>query len=251
MKATIVLTEPVCKRVIARGVAAEPAVRQALAEGTIVITLGTTNAFVAEELLGRSIDREAFAAGFIDDRFNLNARLGDLADIVLRRGVEWDGAREELLEDLTVGDVVIKGGNALDPWGTVGVLLGARNGGTVARYHALALARGVEMVIPISMAKSVHSTIAEVALRLGADGIARSSGIPCGMYPLTGRVVTEADALETLYPIRAYHIASGGVGKGAGNVSLLLEGPGDAVDAAYELVQSFADEQDVQLKGAR
>ena len=72
MKASVVLSAGAAKRVIAKGVAVLPVVKNALVKGTIVITLGTTNAIVAEEILGRAIDRGAFAAGFIDDRFNIN-----------------------------------------------------------------------------------------------------------------------------------------------------------------------------------
>jgi hypothetical protein len=245
----VVLSQAGCKRLIAKGVAARPEIRSARAKGTIIVTLGTTNAFVAEELTGKPIEREPFAAGYIDDRFNINARLGEVSDLVLRHGVPWDGDRQKLLEELTAGDVLIKGGNALDPGGTVGVLLGARSGGTVARFHALALARGVDIIIPISLSKSIHSWIPELAGRLGADRIALSSGLACGLYPLTGQVVTEIVALETLYDVEVSHTATGGPGAGGGSVSLLIEGPEDAVRAAFALAESLADEEDVQLQG--
>ncbi|UCF10209.1 MAG: hypothetical protein JSW65_00550 [Candidatus Bipolaricaulota bacterium] len=249
MKATVVLSEGAGKRIIAKGVTAEPAVRRALESGTVVVTLGTTNAFVAEELLGEPIDRGAFAAGFIDRVLNVNARLGERGELILRNGAPWEGAAEELLEGLAAGDVVIKGGNALDPWGTVGVLMAARTGGTVARYHALALARGVAIVIPISVRKAIHGSVSDLAMHLGADRIEHSMGLPCGMYPLTGRVITELDALELLFDVRATQIAGGGVGLGAGSVSLLLEGEDEAVTGAFELVRSVADEPDVELRG--
>jgi len=67
MKACVVLNENMSKRLIAKGVVAMPLVKNALAKGTVVITLGTTNAIVAEEILGRPIDRGAFAAGFIGE----------------------------------------------------------------------------------------------------------------------------------------------------------------------------------------
>jgi hypothetical protein len=248
MKATVVLSEGAGKRIIAKGVAAEPAVRRALAEGTVIVTLGTTNAFVAEELLDAPIDRGAFAAGFIDGSWSVNARLGELPEIVLRRGEPWDVAADELLESLTADDVVIKGGNALDPWGTAGVLMAARSGGTVARYHALALARGVSIVIPISLNKSIHGSIADLALRMGADRIVHAMGLPCGIYPMTGRVITEAAALEQLFDVEVTHVAGGGIGTGAGSVSLLIEGEQDAVEAAFALVESVAGEADVELE---
>ena len=62
-----------------------------------MVTFGTTNAYVAEELLGEPVDRGAFAAGFIDDRWNINARLGEMAEIVLENGKRSEMTSEEAL----------------------------------------------------------------------------------------------------------------------------------------------------------
>ena len=45
------LTPAAGKRLIAKGVTALPAVRAALLQGTVVIVAGTTNGYVAEEVL--------------------------------------------------------------------------------------------------------------------------------------------------------------------------------------------------------
>jgi len=250
MKASVVLRPGAAKRLIAKGVAVLPAVKNAIKSGTIVITLGTTNAFVAEELLGSSIDRCAFAAGFIDDRFNVNARLGEMGEVVIRNGELVQIEREELLDSLSVGDVIIKGGNALDPWGSVGVLMASRTGGTVGRYYSSALARGVDIVIPISLQKAIHTPIDEVAREMGSGKIDLSSGLTCGLHPLVGRVVSEVDALEALFPVQVMQIANGGAGDGAGSVSLLITGQERDVRGAFELVTGLAGEQDVVLEGS-
>ena len=52
MKAYAVVKPTAAKRLIAKGVAAHPIVERALREGTIVITLGTTNAFVGASASG-------------------------------------------------------------------------------------------------------------------------------------------------------------------------------------------------------
>jgi len=62
MKASIVLTASASKRLIARGVAAHPIVEKARTEGTIIVTLGTTNGYVAQELAEGAVDQAAFAA---------------------------------------------------------------------------------------------------------------------------------------------------------------------------------------------
>jgi hypothetical protein len=249
MRASVVLIPPMSKRLIAKGVAALPQVRRALERGRVVVTLGTTNAHVAEELLGKTIDRGAFAAGFIDDRWNINARLGEAGEIVLDRGRPVETSPEETLSSLAAGDVVIKGGNALDPEGVVGVLMGASTGGTVGRYVATCLARGVELVAAISLSKSVHTSIVELSREMGIGRVDLRMGVPCGIFPLHGYVVTEIDALEVLFPVRAAHVASGGVGIGAAAVSLLIEGEEAAVRDAFGLIESLRDEADVELSG--
>lgn len=249
MKACVVLGASASKRLIAKGVAATPIVKKALSSRTVVITLGTTNAIVAEEILGRSIDRGAFAAGFIDDRWNINARLGEVGEIVLRKGKEVRVDPQELLASLEAGDLIIKGGNAIDPWGMVGVLTGAASGGTVGRYLPIALARGVDVVIPIGLAKTIHSSITDLSRELGSGRLDLCMGIPSGMSPLVGRVITEIDALETLFPVEVTQVANSGVGEGEGSVSLLINGGEDAVRAAFDLVSSLQDEPGIVLEG--
>jgi hypothetical protein len=239
MKAHVVLSPVASKRLIAKGVKAHPIVQDALQAGTVVVTLGTTNAFVAAELSGATIDHGAFAAGVIDDRWNLNARIDEARELVLKDGRRQDVEPEKLLSSLGAGDVIIKGGNALDPFGIVGVLMAAATGGSAGRYVPLAQARGVDIVIPISVAKSVHASIPDLALAMGAERLDLGDGLACGMYPLVGHVVSEIEAIELLFSVEATHVASGGVGAGVGSVSLLLEGDEGDVRGAYDLIQSL------------
>ena len=249
MNAYVVLTPPMSKRLIAAGVAQLPTVRNALSEGRVLVTLGTTNSAVAEELLGTSIDREGFAAGFIDDRWNINVRVGEVAEIYLVKGVRVEAAPDDILASLAADDVLIKGGNALDPWGVVGVLLASSSGGTVGRYVPTALARGVHIVIPISLAKAVHESVLDLAGQMGIGRAESKAGMPCGIYPLSGHVVTEIEALGLLYDIEASHVASGGIGRGAGAVSLMLRGDDRAVSTACSFIESLRDEPEVGLRG--
>jgi hypothetical protein len=251
MKASVVLNSTTAKRLIAQGVAAHPLAVDAMANGTIVVTLGTTNGYVASEFLGEPIDQGAFAAGVIDDRWNVNARLGEASDLVLQNGIQIPFDEKSLLTALKAGDIIIKGGNALDPFGTVGVLLAAATGGTVGRYVPTAIARGVDIIIPISVAKSVHSSIADLALEMGSRKLGLAMGLPCGLYPLTGHVVSEVEALELLFNVHAMHVCSCGIGVGQGSVSLLIEGEQEDVRAAFERVQRLSELPEIPVQGRR
>ena len=251
MKASVVLNPTTAKRLIAQGVVAHPIVAQAMRRGTVVVTLGTTNGYVASELLSDPIDQGAFAGGVIDDCWNVNARLGEATDLVLKDGKQIPFDEKAVLGSLTAGDVVIKGGNALDPFGTVGVLLADATGGTVGRYIPTAIARGVDIVIPISVAKSVHTSIADLALDLGSRKLELAMGLPCGMYPLPGHVVSEIDALELLFDVRATHVCSNGIGMGRGSISLLIEGKEESVRAAFDRVQELSKLPEIPVEGRR
>jgi len=251
MKATAILNSTTAKRLIAQGVAAHPLVLAALSQGTVIVTLGTTNGYVASELLGEPIDQGAFAAGVIDDRWNINARLGELTDLVLKHGEQVPFDEKEVLGSLTAGDVVIKGGNALDPIGTVGVLMAAATGGTIGRYIPTAQARGVDIVIPISLAKSIHTPIAELTLEMGSRKIELTMGIPCGIYPLTGHVITEIESLALLFDVHASHVCSGGIGIGQGSISLLIEGEEAQVKAAFARIEALSQLPEIPVEGRR
>ncbi|MHC4704557.1 MAG: hypothetical protein ACYTFQ_28760, partial [Planctomycetota bacterium] len=63
VQAQVVLTVSESKRLIAKAVAQMPVVKEALRDGMIIIAKGTTNTYVAEELLGRKIARGAYVLG--------------------------------------------------------------------------------------------------------------------------------------------------------------------------------------------
>ena len=63
MRAVFALTPWESKRLIGRAVAHLPEVQHALAEAQILIAHGSTNVFVAEEVLGYCPERDKYASG--------------------------------------------------------------------------------------------------------------------------------------------------------------------------------------------
>jgi hypothetical protein len=122
----------------------------------------------------------------------------------------------------------------LDPDGVVGVFVAADDGGTVGKFYPAALACGVELIIPISRAKSVHFSVSEIVGELGKGRLKWASGSKVGVFPLLGTVITETEAVEFLYGVEAWHLATGGVGEGKGAVVLLLRGEEEKVKRAFE-----------------
>lgn len=239
-QALVVLPPPASKRLIAHAVVQLPSVQRAKTEGRIVVGLGTTNAYVLEELLGRSLAKERYCAGYVGATLGVVPSEERENMVVLERGIPKTLDWPEILAGLASGDVVIKGGNALDSEGTVGVFLAGDEGGTVGKFYAAAVARGVEVVIPISRAKSVHCRIPELTPRLGQGRLSWASGPKVGIFPLQGTVITETEAVEVLYGVRAEHVASGGVGPGQGAVVLLLSGNAERMSQAFKELSHLA-----------
>ncbi|MBC7317830.1 hypothetical protein H5T57_01050 [Candidatus Bipolaricaulota bacterium] len=237
-QAVVVVPPEAGKRLIGRAVARLPQVQKAKESGLIVVGWGTTNAYVLEELLGRTVAKERYVAGYIAEELRvLPANLREPM-VVLDHGEPKNLSWSEIIPRLSSGDVVIKGGNALDPEGVVGVYVAGEDGGTVGKFLGPVLAKGVEVVIPISRAKSVHFSVLEMAKRLGHGKLA--FGPKIGVIPLLGTVITETEAVSVLYGVRAEHIGGGGVGRGAGAVVLLLSGAKDVVEHAFAEIKALA-----------
>ncbi|MGC9529497.1 MAG: hypothetical protein ACP5G2_02610 [Candidatus Bipolaricaulaceae bacterium] len=248
-KALVVLPPAAARRIIARGVAALPQVQRALAEGLVVVTLGSTNAYVAEELTGRPVAKARFCAGYVGEELAAVPAEERSEALVLRNGRPDRAAPPQVVAELAAGDVLVKGANLLDPRGACGVFMGSPTGGTVGTFAAAALARGVEVVIPISRAKSVHSHVADLAPALGMGRLRRTSGLPVGLFPLMGRVMSEVEAVELLFGVRTKHVASDGVRPGT--VVLLVSGEAAAVDRAFAELTALAQaEPPLEFPGA-
>ena len=245
-RALLVLTPSESKRLIGRAVARMPEVRRALAEGRIIIGNGTTNAYVAEELLGQKVPKWRFAAGVVaGSKLDVTKGATRLPPYALKHGKPFEGGWIELLKEFGRGDVFIKGGNAIDLEGNVGVLLASDVGGTVGQMFGIISARGAHLISPVGLEKLVPDVI-EAARHCGIARTDLTDGIASGMAVLAGaQVVTEIDALEVLFGLDAWHVASGGIAGSEGAVTIAVEGSKEAVAAAFELVTSLAAESPV------
>src|SRR4030043_455957 len=123
----VMLTPSAGKRLIGKGMAAHPAVKDALENGTLVIIAGTTNAYVAEEILTvtgeiEKFSRKGFFRGITLPPTYRTTEQGRLTDesgfpgaVVIHRGV-WDKGKTiyDVADGLKEGDLILKGANALD-----------------------------------------------------------------------------------------------------------------------------------------
>lgn len=242
-RALLCLTPSESKRLIAKAVAGLPEVKKALTEGLLIIVRGTTTSFVAEEITGRPVDRDAFVAGYIGPKGMMRTPKGSRGpSLVLSKGEPWDVGVEEALDKFRREDVFIKGANMVDLSGMAGGLLGHPWGGTTGKSIGALAARGSRLVVPVGLEKLIPS-VAEVAGLYGNLAFDHVHGDPVGLMPLVGaKVVTEIQALEMMFDVEVRHAGGGGVGGAEGSIVLIVEGTPAEVSRAFELASSIKGE---------
>ncbi len=237
---TYVVTPAAGKRLIARALVRHPAVQTALQKGTLVIVAGTTNGYVAEEIL-RTVGQDS---GFSRARFfrgvtvppgeSLSFDASEFpGDVILVRGRRLEGKTIlHVLDEMGEGDVILKGANALDlRTRRAAVLIGDTRGGTAAAAMQAVVGRRVRLIVPVGLEKRVATDPWELAARLDAPG---STGPR--LLPVVGEVVTELEAIALLTGATAELIAGGGVCGAEGSVWLGVEGTEEQVAAAATLL---------------
>ncbi len=251
-----IITAAAGKRLIARAAAHHPAVRAALASGTVVIVAGTTNGYVAEEILtglGQSagFDRSRFFRGITLPPGRPTTETGRLpdesqfpGDVVIVNGAWRRGTTIfDVADDLKEGDVVLKGANAVDvSRGRAAVLVGDPKGGTIAIAWQAVIGRRVQLIVPVGLEKRVTGDLDELAALLNAPG-ARGPRL----VPAPGEVLTEIEALRLLTGATARLVASGGVCGAEGAVRLAVTGDPEQEQTARTLLRQIAAEPPFSL----
>jgi hypothetical protein len=251
MKAQFSLTVPECKRLIAKSIKELESVKKALKNGIVAIGLGSTNAMIVEELLGEKIERERYVAGFIDERGACVVPSPlRLKEVVLRNGnVEKIGINE-IVKEMGRNDVFIKGANVLDYEGIAGVMMASETGGTIAQVLGILKARGTKLILPVGLEKLIPNSVTEASNHSGIYQMDYSDGIPVGLMPLSGEVITEIEAFKILTNTDAFLIGSGGLGKATGSKTFLVIGKKEDVRKAIKIVESIKGEKEIRgLRG--
>ncbi len=245
------ITPAAGKRLIAKTIANHPAVRKAIKNNTIVIVAGTTNGYVAEEILksykiAGDFSRKHFFRG-LNLPHNLpvtkEGRLSDESkfpgDVVIVQGV-WQKGKTvvDVVDTLREGDVIIKGANALNlRRNQAAVLVGHPKAGTIGVALPAIIGRRVRLIIPVGLEKRVDADLHELAATLNAPG---AGGYR--LMPMQGEIFTELDALRALTAAQVELIAAGGVCGAEGACWVAVTGEPEQEEFAAEVVASVADE---------
>ncbi|MBN2335569.1 hypothetical protein JXL21_08410 [Candidatus Bathyarchaeota archaeon] len=242
MKRQFVLTVSESKRLIAKAVAALPEVQRAMKEGKVVVATGTTNAYVLEELWGKKIDKRCYRSGITtpDEPEKGPKPQGEkIPDVVFVKGkVEPKYDRVNAVKDMGKGDIFIKGANVLNYEDYLaGVLIGGMDGATVGNTIGHIIGKQIHLVIPIGLEKLTYEDINELHLLASEEDYEGPR-----MWPLTGTIVTEIEALAILAGVDAYLYSAGGIAGAEGSVRILVDGTDEEVAEALALVKSIKGE---------
>lgn len=241
-KALFVLRTWESKRLIAKAVANLPEVKRAREEGYIVINPGSTNGYVAEELLERKIEKERFMVGYIENgKLSINPQERRIPPIILYKGQPVEEPYDSVLDKLGKDDVMIKGANAIDFEGNVGIMLGNKVGGTIGKIIGPVVSRGVKLIIPVGLEKLIPSVKLASSV-LGIEELDYSDGLKIGMMPVAyGKVVTEIEAFFILANVEAFLVAKGGQNDSQGASVIAVWGEDKDVEKAIEIVKSIRE----------
>lgn len=237
------LTTSMGKRLIGRAMAQHPELQAALEKGILVIIAGTTNGYVAEEVL-RSLgqadgfSRLGFRRGMTTAPGTKAPKANFPGDVVIRDG-KWQKGKTifDVEDSLKAGDVILKGANAYDQHGWAAVQIGHPKAGTIHAAIASVIGRRVRLLVPVGLEKRVLDDVKDLADWCNAPGAEGPR-----LYPVSGQIFTEVDAIKLLTGAEARLIASGGIWGAEGAAWLGIDGTEEEVAAATALIVSLASE---------
>jgi hypothetical protein len=245
------LTPAAGKRLIGRALAQHPDIINALNKGTVAIIAGTTNGYVAEEVLTvlgdkNSINRKRFFRGITlppDYGITAAGRLPDESafpgDVIIRNGVRLEGKTiNDVADELAAGDIVLKGANALDlEHRRAAILIGNPAGGTIIPILQAVIGKRARLILPVGLEKRITGNMDTLARKINAPGADGPR-----FLPVPGEVFSEIDALSSLTGVRTELFAAGGVGGAEGGAWLVYEGTAEQEATAEDILAAVAAE---------
>ena len=236
------LTVSESKRLIAKGIAANKDVKDRLENGIVIITLGTTNTYLAEELAGLSAPRGSFVTGriFPSSKEDFARGMKRQSEIVLMKGKPADISYADALARMNAKDIVFKGANMVNyAKRQAAVCVGAPDGGTVAKLRKYTDEGKGRWIVPVGLEKETTQDLFEIQKITNGD-IQRGKGT-VRLNVTQGNIYTEIEAMKE-FAVDVHVTAKGGVDGAEGGVSLLICGTKAEVEKAENIVKQLQGE---------
>ncbi len=247
----IILSPAAGKRIIAKALLKHPSITEALELRTVVIIAGTTNGYVAEELLNKIGQAEEFTK----DRFfrgvtlpqtykkTDTGRLSDESkfpgDIVIEKG-KWLSGKTifDVVDNLKKGDIIIKGANAVNlEQKLAAVYIGHPTAGTIGVALQAILGKRVELFLPVGLEKRISGDINRIAQKINSPN---TTGLR--YMPINGEIITELEAIKLLTGAESELVAGGGICGAEGSCWLAVSGNLEQLNNVSSLVEEISNE---------
>jgi hypothetical protein len=246
----VLITPSAGKLLIAKALTKHPAIQSALKNGMLVLVAGTTNGYLAQEILQnlgyKDFSKNRFFRGITlppNQPTSKEGRLKDESqfpgDVVITKGF-WQKGKTltEVADSLKLGDCIVKGANALDiERGQAAILIGHPKAGTAALSIPAVFGRRVKLIIAVGLEKRITGNLNAFAEKL-ADPDAEGYRL----LPIPGQVFTELDAIKELTGATAELIAAGGVCGAEGACWLTISGTKKQEEDAEKIVSQVENE---------
>jgi len=226
------ITSQAGKRLIGKALAVNPMIVNAAKNNTLAIIAGTTNGYIAEELLKHlninGFSRKHFFRGLTLPpamELSTEGRLTDESqfpgDVIITKG-EWQKGKtiNDIIDQLKEGDIIIKGANALNlEQKQAAVLIGHPKAGTIGITLPVVVGRRVKLIIAVGLEKRITGNLHSLAEKINTPG---NTGYR--LLPIPGQIFTELDAITQLTGATTELIAAGGICGAEGAIYLTIQG---------------------------
>jgi len=240
---TVRLTVGESKRLIAKGIAANKDVRDRLQNGIVIITLGTTNTYIAEELVGLSAPRGSFVTGRIypSAKEDFAKGLTRHPEIILVKGQVSEISYTDALARMEANDIVFKGANMLNyAKRQAAVCVGAPDGGTVGKLRKYTDIGKGRWIVPIGLEKETTQDLFEIQQITNSETQHDKGTVRLNVTQ--GNIYTEIEAIKEFAGVDVFVTAKGGIDGAEGGVSLLICGSKEEVEKAQNAVKQVIGE---------
>ena len=243
--ASVNLTVAEGKRLIAKGIARLPRVQERMKSGMMIITKGSTNTYIAEELAALQGPHGNFLTGhFVPmGTTKLNKGVTPVGEIIFKDGQIVDMPYAEAVQQLQEGDIIFKGANQLNyELQQAAVCIGAADGGTAFKFLPYVGVGKAEHIVPIGLEKDQSADLRKYEDELRAKN-EKLNFLPKLLVFQQSTIFTEIEALKQFADVEVFPYGRGGLAGREGGVSLVVSGPKAEVEKALALVGQIQGEK--------
>ena len=229
------------KRLIAKGIASHPLVKKKMVSGMVIITKGSTNTYIAEELIGLAEDHGRFVSGNISNN-PFPVETNKIPEIIIENGKRIEMPIMEALKALKEGDIIFKGANLLNyEKKQAAVVVGGVDGGTMGRVQPYSVEGPGHLIVPVGLEKEVHGDLNGYAKVMSSD-IKKDGPIPMLMLHKNAEIFTEIEAIKLFGNVKVVLFASGGINGSEGGKSFAVYGPPAEVEKVMNNISTIKGE---------